>query len=88
VPEVGAPVLPKLEAAVAKASVSSELPPPPATPTADELSSSGYQARLDAYDRKLVEAALEQAGGSIREASRRLGISRNGLRAKIRRYGL
>ena len=39
-------------------------------------------------DRRLVVAALEQSGGNLSEASRRLGISRNTLKARVRLYGL
>jgi DNA-binding NtrC family response regulator len=47
-----------------------------------------FREAREEYDRRLVAAALEQSGGSINEASRRLGMSRNTLRARIRRYGL
>jgi Nif-specific regulatory protein len=47
-----------------------------------------YQERLDDLDRQLLEEALERSGGRIREASRTLGIARNTLKAKMKKYGL
>ena len=40
------------------------------------------------YDRQLIEAVLKKTGGNISEASRLVGLSRNGLKNKIRQYGL
>jgi Nif-specific regulatory protein len=57
-----------------------------AAPT--ELSEGAYQEVLDAFDRRLVERALEQSRGKIRETARLLGIARNTLKAKMKRYGL
>ena len=65
-----------------------EPPAPPPAPAADELRSSGYGNALAAYERQLIEAALQETGGNISEASRLLKISRNGLKRKIRRHGL
>lgn len=59
-------------------------PPDPET-SLDEL---GYKEALARYDRQLIAAGLAQAKGSIREASRLLGIPRNSLRTKLRRYFL
>ena len=39
-------------------------------------------------ERDLIERALGESGGKIREASRRLGLARNTLKAKMARYGL
>jgi DNA-binding NtrC family response regulator len=57
-----------------------------AAPT--ELSEGDYQEVLDAFDRRLVQAALAQSDGKIRETARLLGIARNTLKAKMKRYGL
>lgn len=63
-------------------------PPPPTPAVSINLVGVNYQtARVD-FDRQLIEGALEETGGNISEASRILGIARNTLRAKIRRYGL
>ncbi len=65
------------------------LPGPPTVPPGEELAQEGgYRAALDAYDRALLAAVLAQANGSIREAARVAGLSRNGFRAKLRRLGL
>lgn len=64
------------------------LPAPPPLPAAGERPPTSLREAREEYDRRLVAAALEQAGGSIRGASLRLGISRNTLKAKMRLYGL
>jgi Nif-specific regulatory protein len=53
-----------------------------------QLADGGYEQALDRYDRQLIVAGLAQSGGKIREASRLLGIARNTLRAKMKKYGL
>lgn len=58
-------------------------PAPPPAPAAEELRSSGYGNALVAYERQLIETALQETGGNISEASRLLKISRNGLKRKI-----
>ena len=52
------------------------------------LSETDFRSARETYDRQLVAAALERSGGRIKEASRLLGLSRNGLKGKMRRYGL
>ena len=59
-------------------------PPDPET-SLDEV---GYKEALARYDRQLIVAGLAQAKGDIRQASRLLGIPRNRLRHKLRRYFL
>jgi DNA-binding NtrC family response regulator len=66
--------------AAAEAAVSETLVP--------DLAEGGYEEALARYDRRLIEAALERAGGRLRETARRLGIARNTLKAKIERYGI
>ncbi len=67
----------------------SEVPEPPPLPAAEEPAGPGsFQAAREEYDRRLVVAALEQSGGNLSETSRRLGISRNTLKARLRLYGL
>ncbi|HEX3127203.1 MAG TPA: helix-turn-helix domain-containing protein [Thermoanaerobaculia bacterium] len=48
----------------------------------------GYQEEMERLDRELVSKALAQSRGSIREATRLLGMARDTLRAKLRKYGL
>ena len=66
--------------------------PAPATervPSKGAISAEGsYEDRLAALDRQLLAEALEQVGGRIREAARALGIARNTLKAKMKKYGL
>ncbi len=52
------------------------------------LGDGGYLAAVDRYDRQLIVAGLAQCGGKIRETARLLGIARNTLRAKLKKYGL
>jgi two-component system response regulator HydG len=46
------------------------------------------KARVDAYERGLIVAALEAAHGSRTNAARNLGINRATLHGKLRKYGL
>ncbi|HEV2855388.1 MAG TPA: sigma 54-interacting transcriptional regulator [Thermoanaerobaculia bacterium] len=57
------------------------------TPTVS-LSPGSYEEALDRYDRQLISVALAQSKGKIRETARLLGIARNTLRAKMKKYGL
>ena len=47
-----------------------------------------FDARMSGLERDLIERALGESGGKIREASRRLGLARNTLKAKMAKYGL
>jgi DNA-binding NtrC family response regulator len=48
----------------------------------------GLKERVEAYERGLVVAALQAAGGNQSEAARALGVSRVTLHDKLRKYGL
>jgi transcriptional regulator with PAS, ATPase and Fis domain len=48
----------------------------------------GLEARVDAMRRRHVVEALAASGGNRSDAARRLGLSRNGLRALITRLGI
>ncbi len=87
-PAAGAFALPRLEAASAVTGPPPELPPPPPLPKAGRADPDSFQAAREEYDRRLLAAALQQAGGNLSEASRLLRISRNTLKARLRRYGL
>jgi transcriptional regulator with PAS, ATPase and Fis domain len=52
------------------------------------LGDGDYQETLERVDRQLITQALDRAGGRIREAARLLGIARNTLKAKMKRYNL
>ena len=80
-------VLPRLEDEAA-ATPTLRLPAPPPLPIEGERPPATFREAREEYDRRIVAAALEQSGGRIGETSRRLGISRNTLKAKMRRYGL
>ncbi len=59
--------------------------PPSATPDWLEGDLPGAVARLEAA---MIRRALEAAGGNRTEAARRLGIHRQLLYEKLRRYGM
>ncbi|HKV12059.1 MAG TPA: helix-turn-helix domain-containing protein, partial [Thermoanaerobaculia bacterium] len=64
-------------------------PPEPPLPPADRDPEPGsFQDAREEYDRRLVAAALDRTGRNISQASRLLRMSRNTLKAKMRRYGL
>jgi two-component system, NtrC family, response regulator HydG len=50
--------------------------------------SAGSVSHLADQERRLVEEALRETGGNQSEAARRLGIGRDALRYKIKRYNL
>ena len=80
--------LPRVEASTPRPSLPPEIPPPPPLPDAEISAPGSFLEAREEYDRRLVTAALEKAGGNISEASRVLGISRNTLKARMRQYGL
>ena len=43
---------------------------------------------MSTVDKQLILRALENSGGKIREAARRLGLARNTLKAKIIKYNI
>jgi DNA-binding NtrC family response regulator len=48
-------------------------------PVAAPAERGDYHAQVEAYRRRLIEAALEASGGNRAEAARRLGLSRQAL---------
>ncbi|MDX1997904.1 MAG: sigma 54-interacting transcriptional regulator [Thermoanaerobaculia bacterium] len=63
-------------------------PPRPVPPPVAGSSGLAYEEELDRLDRQLVTAALERCGGRIRETARELGLARNTLKGKMKRFGL
>ena len=61
---------------------------PAAESAAHPIDPGYFEARMERLERDLIEQALGESGGKIREASRRLGLARNTLKAKMVRYGL
>ncbi|MEO1367379.1 MAG: sigma 54-interacting transcriptional regulator, partial [Acidobacteriota bacterium] len=47
-----------------------------------------YQLEVQAFQKKLIETALEQSGRNQSEAARRLGITRQALSYLVRKFGL
>ena len=63
----------------------------PAVAVAPALPATGEESladALDAYERRLIAAALEAAGGNIAEAARRLRTDRPNLYRRMRRLGI
>lgn len=44
--------------------------------------------RLDEVERRLIRRVLEESGGNVSQAARRLGVSRELLRYRMRKHGL
>ena len=44
--------------------------------------------RLDDAEQQLIRRVLEECGGNVSEAARRLGVSRELLRYRMRKHGL
>ncbi len=44
--------------------------------------------KLESLERKLLADALRETGGNVSEAARKLGISRNTIRYRMKKYGL
>ncbi len=55
------------------------------TPGAPE---EGAPTRLDEVERQLMRRVLEECGGNVSQAARRLGVSRELLRYRMRKHGL
>ena len=52
------------------------------------LQEGNYEELCSDFDRELIREALSSCGGKIRETARFLGIARNTLKAKMKRYEL
>jgi len=59
-----------------------------APPAGESASGAGLKERVDAYERGLIVAALEQAGGNRTQAARALGLNRGTLHSKLQKFGL
>jgi DNA-binding protein Fis len=64
------------------------LRPVTTAPPPDEPTKLSYAEALERYDRELVAAALAHCGGRLRETARLLRVSRNTLRAKLKKHDL
>lgn len=77
-------LLPRVETAPAGV----EIPAPPPTPAGNAAAPGSFREARDAYDRTLIQKALQQADGNLAEACRLLGITRNTLVKRMQRHGL
>jgi transcriptional regulator with GAF, ATPase, and Fis domain/tetratricopeptide (TPR) repeat protein len=60
---------------------------PLATATPDEPDNLDLKGAVEMLEKRFIEKALEQTGGNKAEAARILGVSREGLRLKMKRFG-
>ncbi len=65
-----------------------EAPRPAPEPPTDLGDALNLECRVEALERVLLAEALQRAEGNRSQAARLLGLSRNGLRAKLVRHGL
>ncbi len=63
-------------------------PPPSAPSAAPRLDPGGLPITLENYERALITAALEEAGGVQARAARLLGVSRSNLNYRIAKLGI
>ena len=47
-----------------------------------------YRAIIESIEKPLIECALERTEGNQLKAARNLGINRNTMRAKIKKFGI
>ncbi|HEV8630941.1 MAG TPA: sigma 54-interacting transcriptional regulator, partial [Thermoanaerobaculia bacterium] len=59
-----------------------------AAAAATRLQEGNYEELCNDHDRDLIREGLQRCGGKIRETARFLGIARNTLKAKMKRYAL
>jgi Nif-specific regulatory protein len=52
------------------------------------LDAGGYEEILNSVEKELIERALTESKGKIRDAARRIGLARNTLKSKMAKYGL
>jgi len=62
--------------------------PLPGDPSADEGAAPPHRGDLAGWERSIIEQALREAGGNQTRAAQRLGISRDTLRYRLKKFGL
>lgn len=53
-----------------------------------DAASDGYKRRVEEFDRNLIKKTLEENKRNVSRTASKLGLSRNGLIKKIKRYGI
>jgi len=76
----------QLALATSPQALTSTSQPPPIAPVQDTLPPEGIA--LAKWERSLIEQALKECGGNQTKAAKRLGISRDTLRYRLKKYGL
>jgi two-component system response regulator AtoC len=64
-----------------------EISAPRGAPSAAAREGAPLWEQLDAFERGLIQQALDAAGGNQSEAARRLGVSRSALVDRLKKYG-
>ncbi len=54
----------------------------------EPLTAESYEKAMAERERELLERALAESGGKLRDTARRLGLARNTLKAKMTKYGV
>ena len=57
-------------------------------PAVESAPGAGLKERVDAYERGLIVAALEQTGGNRTHTARALALNRGTLHSKLQKFGL
>jgi Nif-specific regulatory protein len=81
---------------LADVAVAAETPAPPGLPRdvlspvirRMDMSPELFEEVVARAEKQLIQQALQETGGKIREAARRLGLARNTLKAKMQKYGV
>jgi len=84
--EIGPESLPK--AVPGEAATQRPIDDPAAEPPAPSDGSLGLREQIDALERSVIARTMTAVRGNQSEAARRLGISRNTLTERLRRYGI
>ncbi|MDQ2919775.1 MAG: hypothetical protein M3R10_07870, partial [Verrucomicrobiota bacterium] len=63
-------------------------PPPKAENGLRLAASGGYKQAVEEFDRNLIKKTLAENNQNVSRTANQLGMSRNGLIKKIRRYGI
>ncbi len=67
---------------------SGTMPPPAGAPTGAHSLKELVRAETDRVERELIMRALDETGGNVTQAARKLKISRKSLQNKMKEFGL
>jgi len=91
-PEPSQPEMPAMATAVVRPTSPAPTPAPPSVipPVGDEVGSLKEAVRVETerVERELIQRALDETGGNVTQAARKLQISRKSLQTKMKELGL